>query len=63
MYCKSCGKESADNAIFCASCGEGISSQATKFSPTPASGDAELASNGRRLGCLSSGYRHSSTYH
>ena len=52
MVCGICGKENTDDATFCGSCGQPISSQITPSSTTPASGNAELASIGMRLGAL-----------
>jgi len=52
MVCSNCGKENADTATFCASCGGQISGAAVQPSPASAAGAAELASIGRRLGAL-----------
>ena len=52
MFCSNCGKENADTATFCASCGGQISGGAVQPSPASAAGAAELASIGRRLGAL-----------
>jgi len=52
MLCSNCGKENADTATFCASCGGQISGAAVQPSPASAAGAAELASIGRRLGAI-----------
>jgi len=52
LYCEICGKENTGDATFCGSCAQPISSQITPSSTTPASGNAELASIGMRLGAL-----------
>ena len=52
MFCGVCGKENTDDATFCGSCGQQIPSQISQSSPKTVSGNAELASIGRRLGAL-----------
>ena len=52
MFCSNCGKENADTATFCASCGGQISGGAIQSPPASAAGEAELATIGRRLGAL-----------
>ena len=52
MFCTNCGKEQADTAKFCASCGGQISGGAVQPPPASAAGGAELASIERRLGAL-----------
>ena len=52
MFCGVCGKENADGADFCGSCGQQISSQIAQSSSKTVSGNAKLASIGTRLGAL-----------
>ena len=52
MFCGNCGKENADTATFCGSCGGPISGGAVQPTPASAAGTAELATIGRRLGAL-----------
>jgi uncharacterized RDD family membrane protein YckC len=52
MFCVNCGKESADTASFCQSCGVQISGGAVQLHQTSNASEAELASIGRRLGAI-----------
>ena len=49
MLCSNCGKENADTATFCASCGGKISGGAAQPPPASAASGVELASIARRL--------------
>ena len=49
MFCSNCGKENADTATFCASCGGKISGGAAQPPPASAASGVELASIARRL--------------
>ena len=52
MLCGNCGKENADTAMFCASCGGQISGGALQPPRASSAVEVELASIGRRLGAL-----------
>ena len=49
MLCSNCGKENADTATFCASCGGKISGGAAQPPPASAASGVELGSIARRL--------------
>ena len=60
MYCTICGKENADDAAFCGSCGQQIPSQIAHSSSIPASGNTEMVSfNEAIVGAFSNYFKFS----